>query len=395
MVRAAITDLSSNSALANLSPGSKARAIVEAMSTVVGTVASDLSVGMISSLLPNASGPLLDLIADMVGLQRLPEIRATIEPGDHNLKYYVKAGTFGDINGGSPITIPAGTEIRTGSSRGRADATLIQRTAVTLPAGSSEVFFAADQVGEVSSRSIAAGAMSRHTYVGYTDAAFQSLLVTNTRGVAGRPLESDQNLQYRIANRLQSAAEANQTSIRINCLLVPGVSDIKIIPNKSGIGSYDVVVFGTSQVVADNVVQQVQSQINRHQAVGTRGIAVGPRLVGLTMRIRLRFKDEATAGERNSAANAARRAIRDFIRGINPGEKLILNSLVRVVLNSHSMIQDLGDPNEPFDQILVWRSTLSGDARFSRHLRQNLSVQNDEELLVEYSVDTPIEIIEA
>jgi len=395
IIRTAIADLAANSAIANLSPGSKARLVIEAVGEVVGAVATDLSLGMITTILPNATGPTLDLIADMVGIQRLPEVRARVETTDNNFKFYVKTGTFGDINNNAAITISAGTEIRTGSSRGRADATMIQRTAVTLPAGASEVFFSADQIGQARLRGISAGALSRHDFVGYTDSAFQSLLVLNVKGIAGRPVESDQNLRFRIANRMQSAAEANLTSIRLNSLLVPGVSDVKVIPNKSGIGSYDVVVFGTSQVVADNVVQQVQDQIDRHQAVGTRGIAVGPRLVGLTMRIRLRFKDEAKAGEKNSAANAARQAIREFITDIGPGGRFIMNSLVRVVLNAHSMIQDLGDPDDPFDQILVWRNTSTGDARFSRNLRQNLSVRNDEELLIEYSVDNPIELIEA
>ena len=385
IIRAAIADLSANSSIANLAPGSKARLVVEAVGEVVGAVAADMSMGIITTMLPNATGPVLDLIADMVGLQRLPQTRARIEQADSNLKYYVKTGTFGDINGGSSIIIPAGTEIRTGSSRGRGDATMLQRNAVTLSASASEVFFDADQIGQVRLRGVAAGALSRHSFVGYIDSAFQSLLVTNDKGVAGRPIESDQNLRFRIANRLQSAAEANEVSIRLNSLLVPGVADVRVVPNKSGIGSYDVVVFGTSQVVADSVIQQVQDQIDRHQAVGTRGIAVGPRLVGLSMRIRLRFKDEATAGEKNAAANAARQAIRNFITDIQ---------VVRVVLDSHQMIQDLGDPDDPFDQSLVWRSTLTGDARFSRNLRQNLSVSDDEELLVEYSIDNPIELIE-
>jgi len=394
VIRLAIADLASNAAIANLAPGSKARLVVEAVGEVIGTVATDLSIGIVTTMLPNATGATLDLIADMVGIQRLPETRARIETADGNMKFYVKTGTFGDINSATAITIPAGTEVRTGSSRGRADETMIIRSAVTLPASASQVFFSADQIGQVRLRGISAGALQRHDFVGYTDSAFQSLLVTNDKGIAGRPIESDQNLRFRIANRLQSAAEANLTSIRLNALLVPGVADVKIIPNKSGIGSFDTVVFGTSQVVGDNVIQQVQDQIDRHQAVGTRGIAVGPRLVGLSMRIRLRFKDEATAGEKNAAANAARQAIREFITDISPGGRFILNSLVRVVLGAHPMIQDLGDPDDPFDQILVWRSTLTGDARFSRNLRQNLLVRDDEELLIEYSIDTPIEMIE-
>jgi uncharacterized phage protein gp47/JayE len=395
IIQAAIADLASNSAIANLAPGSKARQIIEAVGEVLGTVGTELSLGLISSLLPNATGSSLDLLADMVGLQRLPEIRARVETADNNFKYYVKTGTFGDINGGSAITISAGTQIRTGSNRGRSDSSMIQRTAVTLPAGSSEVYFSADQIGQVLLRGMAAGSLQRHDFVGYIDSAFKSLLVTNVKGIAGRPVESDQNLRFRISNRLEASAEANLTSIRLSALLVPGVSDVRVIPNKSGIGSYDVVVFGTSQVVADNVVQQVQNQIELHQAVGTRGIAVGPRLVGVSMRIRLTFTDSATAGEKNAAANAARQAVREFITDIQPGGKLVINSLVRVILSSHRVIQDVGSPGQPFYQMLVWRNTTSSDSRFSRTLRQNLLVQADEELLVEYSINNPVEVIEA
>jgi len=395
IIQAAIADLASNSAIANLAPGSKARQIVEAVGEILGTVGTELSLGLINSLLPNATGSSLDLLADMVGLQRLSEIRARVESADNNFKYYVKTGTFGDINNSQAITVPAGTHIRTGSTRGRADSSMIQRTAVTLSASASEVYFSADQTGQVLLRGMAANSLIRHDFVGYADSAFKSLLVTNMKGIAGRSVESDQNLRFRISNRLQASAKANLTSIRLSALLVPGVSDVKIISNKSGIGSYDVVVFGTSQVVADNVIQQVQNQIELHQAVGTRGIAVGPRLVGLSMRIRLTFTDSATTGEKNAAANAARQAVREFITDISPGGKLVINSLVQVILGSHRIIQDVGSPGEPFDQILVWRNTTSSDSRFSRTLRQNLSIQEDEELLVEYSINNPIEVIEA
>lgn len=113
------------------------------------------------------------------------------------------------------------------------------------------------------------------------------------------------------------------------------------------------------------------------------------------MRVRLTFTDSATAGEKNAAANAARQAIREFVADIQPGGKLVINSLVQVILGSHRVIQDVGSPGEPFDQILVWRNTTTSDSRFSRTLRQNLSIQIDEELLVEYSINNPVEVIEA
>lgn len=394
LLQTAISNLANNSSIANLSPGSKARAIIEATSTVVGGVAEDLSLGMLRTLLTNAEGLTLDLLAEMAGIQRNPEIHARVESTDQNLKYYVRTGTFGDINNGSGFTVPAGTEIKV-ATRGLGNAVFIQREDVIAPAGANEVYFAADQKGTVNLTGIAPAALKLHNFTGYSDATFGSLLVVNTRGVAGRPRETDQNLRFRISNQIAGNAEANLTAIRISALQVPGVSDIRIIKNASGIGTFEVVVFGISPVVSDSVIAEVQEQIDMHQAVGTAGIAVASHIVGLSLSIRLTFKDDASTGDKSAAAAAAQAAVREQVKDINAGETFVVNTLVKSIINAHQSILDIGDPARPFDELLVWRSSSLLDNRYSRILNGNLVVKEDEELVIEPYLETPISITEA
>ena len=108
----AISSLAAKSAITQLSPGGKARAIIEALGQVVGNIGADTSDGIMQTLLTDASGATLDLIAESYGIQRLQSVPPRIEGEDGNLRFYVRRGTFGDINAGQNITINRGTQIR-------------------------------------------------------------------------------------------------------------------------------------------------------------------------------------------------------------------------------------------------------------------------------------------
>jgi uncharacterized phage protein gp47/JayE len=395
IINRAVNDLLAQSSISQLAPGSKARAIVEAIGNVVGDVAADISLGLLNSLLPNATGSALDAYAEMVGIQRLPEIPARVTVADQNLKYYVRTGTFGDINNGSDITIPAGTEIRLANDRGFNETIFVQRNTVVLPAASSEYYFAGDQLGMIQSRGIGPNALTRHNFTGYSDAAFQSLLVTNTKGIAGRARETDNNLRFRITQTYTGNAAANQTSIRISALMVPGVNDVRIIHNKSGMGTFDVVVYGNTPIVSPSVIQAVQNQVNKYQAVGVNGIAVAPRIVGISLTGRLKFDVKASQSDKNAAINRARDAARVYIENISPDQDFIINELAAVILSADGMIKDFGSPNKPFDSILIWRHTSDHSVRYSRDLIANYRVKIDEDLTAEPFLTNPINLTEA
>lgn len=388
----AVGHLASKSNITHVHPGSRARAIVEAIGLVVGNIGQDIAQGTIETLLSEATGATLDFIAQSFGLQRLPAAPARVEAADQNMKYYLAAGTFGDINNGNDITVPAGTQIRAESQ----DFTMyfVQREPVVLPAASSEVYFAADQTGVVSgpANRVGPNVLSRHNFTGYQDSAFDSLLVTNTKGLAGRPRESDDNLRFRIRNFMTSRAGANAIAVRLAALQVPGVSDVRILSGRAGIGTFDVVVFGTVPAVSDTVISEVTQAVKQVAAVGTTPIVVASRLVGISFSAELKFRDDTPTGEKNGIITAAREAARDYINDLQPGQEFVINRLLAAITSVSDKIVDIGTPNRPFSELLIWKQTAPASSRFSRRLETNYRVRVDEDLVPEPYITAPLNV---
>lgn len=386
--------LVSQTSIQNVSPGSKTRALIEALGIVAGNTSQDISDGLFQSFLTEATGLSLDFIAESYGIQRLPARPARADASDKIFRYYVRGTTFGDINNGNDIYIPAGTQIE--PVVGDPSTYFIQREDVVLSAGDSEYYFAADQAGSVFANSISPGALIRHNFTGYTDSPFNSLLVMNEKGLSGRPRESDDNLRFRVRQSLSTAAGANAAAIRIAGLQVPGVSDIKILNSRAGLGTFDVVVFGIDPVVSDGVIRAVQTRIDSATAVGSKAIAVAPRLVGISLNTTIKFVDGITQGEKNAAMNSARQAIRSYVLGLNSGNSFVINSLMNAIVSASANITSIGAPREPFAQLLLWKSSTSANEnRFSRRLTTDYLIQDDEELVVEPFVANPITLTEA
>jgi uncharacterized phage protein gp47/JayE len=388
----AISSLAAKSAITQLSPGGKARAIIEAVGQVVGSISADASDGIMQTLLTDASGATLDLIAESYGVQRLQSVPPRIEDADGNLRFYVRRGTFGGINGGQNITINRGTQIR--SDTDNSGVYFIQRDNITLSAANSEAFFSADQVGQYLGASIGPSTLTKHNFVGYVDSAFGALLVTNDKGVAGRPLESDANLRFRIRSQMTAGATGNATAIRNAALTVPGVANIRILENRAGLGTFDVVVYGISPTVTDSILQAVQGRVDPVTAMGCRAIVVPPRLVGVSLTTSIKFTPSATQSDKNQTLIAIEASVRDYVNSLLPGQQLSINVLAQRILSVSDAIIDIGIPGKPFAELLLWKQNGPNSRRFSRNLESNYLVQEDEDLVVEPFLALPITLTE-
>src|SRR5258708_2773757 len=97
------------SGITQLSPGGKARAFADIVGQILGTVEVDTFNMVSQSLLPFATGSSLDLIGDIFGVSRIGQQNSTVIPDDNNFEFFVRSGTFGNINNGQAIIVPAGT----------------------------------------------------------------------------------------------------------------------------------------------------------------------------------------------------------------------------------------------------------------------------------------------
>jgi hypothetical protein len=48
--------------------------------------------------------------------------------------------------------------------------------------------------------------------------------------------------------------------------------------------------------------------------------------------------------------------VQDYINNLSVGRDLIINDIADKILNADSNILDIGNPNQPLDDIYIWRS---------------------------------------
>jgi len=230
---------------------------------------------------------------------RLGQSSVQSDLADRNFEFYVRRGTFGDINGGNSIEIPSDVRISTGDPNGA----IYLTDPVTLPAGDSRAFFSARSLAPGSVSNAPAGVFNRHNFTGYTDARFGTLLVTNHFGlVGGRDAESDDDYRFRLNLKIQSRAGANEAALRLELLEIPGIQDVVF---ERQAGAFIVYVYGISPNVSPGLLQNVQDSLNDKAAYPLTGLAIAPDLVGISLSTTVEFKAGTSAEEKSLALSAA------------------------------------------------------------------------------------------
>jgi hypothetical protein len=331
------------------------------------------------TLIHYATGSNLDFIGEIFGVYRLGIQIASIAQGDQNFKFYVAGGgTFGSINSGLPITIPAGTQISTAATGGPL---FLTDTVFTLQAGDTQQYFSAYAAVPGSSANAAAGVFNQWAgNIPYSKSAFGSLLVTNSYGVVGgRDAETDDNYRYRIQQMLQGRNGANEAAMRFQLLQVPGIQDIVFTRLA---GTFDCYVYGIAPTPAPSLLDAVQQRINNNVAFPLTGTAIAPDLVGISLVTTLSVAASLSSVDGDRVISNAVAAAQDYIDNLGVGEQLVINAIADRIRNADSRILDVGQPNKQIPEIFIWRSRDDG-TRYSRFLLGNYTPAVGERVVVE------------
>ena len=100
-----------------LAPGGKARAFADIVGDRLGQSEQRQFQNLANTLIPYVTGDSLDLLGEIYGVPRLGQSSVQSDLADRNFEFYVRRGTFGDINGGNPIEIPSDVRISTGEPK--------------------------------------------------------------------------------------------------------------------------------------------------------------------------------------------------------------------------------------------------------------------------------------
>ena len=365
-----------NTGITQLTPGGKARAYGDIVADKLGQMELREFLNLSETLLPFAIGANLDLIGEIFGVTRIGASAAGVAATDQNFEFYVRTGTFGDINNGQDILIPDGISIYTASPSGP----VYLSYPVVLPAGQSSAYFTARAATPGSAGNAAASVFTQHNFTNYSNAAYGSLLVTNDYGVvAGRDAETDDDFRYRVNLKLQSQSGVNEAALRFQLLQVPGIQDVVFDPHA---GAFDCYVYSISPQVASSILQNVQQVINDNVAYPLAGLALAPDLVGISLTTTLEMNAGLSAAYEQAAAANATAAAEDYINNLAIGQTLVINTIADKILGSDSRILDVGDPDQPIAEIYIWKSRPDG-SRYSRFLLGNYTPAAGERIVVE------------
>lgn len=334
------------------------------------------------SYLDGANGVYLEFLADMFGIERLGEQSASISSAERNVKFYVDVGTFGDINSGLPISIPAGTIVSTGP--GATGISYLVPFTVILSTTDTFFYVPATSTRAGSDQNVGSRQLVFHDFIGYTDSINDSLKVVNDAEISiAQDVESDTNLRFRVANRVVSAEAANETSIRIAALSVPGVADLILLPFHKGIGTTDLLIKATVPSVPDGLLLAVQNIVDSQKASGTIVTVRGPRETGFSIVGTLTMRRKLSSTEESSIISAVTSNITTYVNSLDIGEEFIVNEAVERVMATSAEIKNVGVANQPFDSLFIYRESKIQDNKVRNTLLGDYTPDSDERLIVE------------
>jgi hypothetical protein len=375
-------------AITQLSPGGKARAFSDIVGAQLGQLELNEFTNLSQTLLPYATSDSLDFIGQIYGVPRLPQQNATVAASDDNIEFYVRTGTFGSINNGQNINIPAGVQITTLAAGGPIWIT----DAVTLPAGDSSMYVSATPYYAGAGGNAAANTLNACNFTGYADSTYGSLLVTNNFGiVSGQNEESDDDYRYRINLKITGMAGANQAALTFQILQVPGIQNVVFVPLA---GTYQVYVYAITTNTSDSLLQNVQQVLDTYSAYPLIGTAIAPDLVGISLDTTVTFVVGASLDDQNTALANATSAAESYIDNLKIGQEFVINAIADAIMSADPNILDIGSPNQPLNDIFIWRARSDG-TRYSQYLVSDYTPATGERIVVEPSIPNPINITAA
>lgn len=384
-------DIVNDTGITRASTGSKTRAIAEALSKKLGQMYQVFDLNMIHAFLPTAQGKYLDFIGQMLNVSRLGEETAVLSVADKNIRFYVDVGTFGDINGGNSILVPAGTIISTVAAGGGIAYRLVIST--ILDSAASEGYVPAEAINTGSRSNLGQNTLIYHTFTNYTDTINESLKVSNDAEiVSGKDVESDTNYRYRIANQVLAAEAANATAIRLAALSVPGVADLVMLRHAKGIGTFDILIQSTTPSVPVSLISAVTESVRLRTAAGNVGLIRAPVEIGMSLVGTLTLSRAVSASEEADILNTVTINITDYINNLDIGEEFIVNEAIERAMGSSDLIKNLGSASKPFDNLYIYRPSRLEDNKVRSNLLGDFAPVADEKVIVEtvYAGTTPI-----
>lgn len=379
-----------------LSPGAKVRLTLDIINDKLGVQAQQFDVNTGQSFIRNANGLLLDFIGEIFGVGRNISKKSEISKEEKNFFFYTLENNFGDINLNEDVIIPSGTvRIYNSDDSSVQKITYVNTTQIVLPAGEKRVYFSAESEGFGADYNVGANSLVRHNFKGYADSVNQSLLVSNSAAITyGEDEETDENYRFRIQQQAIAGEKANFSAIRLALLGTPGVSDVVRIKYPRGIGTTDWLIKAVTPDVPQRLIDIAQSAIDDTQAEGLENLAKSPVIIGLQLIFSISYRTQLEDNIKTQIKAEMRKNIVSYVNNLGIGEKLVIDQLKKIILNSDSRIESIGseDTSADFNKINIYKRSPVSESVVRRTILDTYRTKANERVIIEPSIASPIVI---
>jgi len=355
-----------------LSPGSKARLILDAVYKEQLAEHSIIDENITNAFLRWAEGRFLDFFGDMMNIPRLGATNATADPDSKNFCFYIDGGTFGDLNNGLDFLIPSGTTISvqdlevetttyasvlTEVSQTKIEYDLVQDVLCSSTASVVYGDIRARIEGTVSD--VARNVLTKHSFTGYSLSNQSLLKCTNRYSISnGRARESDDAYRYRLMNAFKARERGNRMAVRLAALSVAGVANVTEVNYEQGPGTFSLYVRSLTPTTSPGLLQQVQAVVEQVNAFGTKVFVLAPQPLGLEFSIAVNWKPDTTSSQQATGYALIRRVIEETLNSLEIGQSVYIPDLASIVSKTSSKILAIGAQRAGyFEEVYVYRAS--------------------------------------
>lgn len=389
-----LRELSDNTNITYLSPGSKSRILLDIMSDKLGIQAEQFDENVGKAFIRNAEGKLLDFIGEIFGVPRQLKEKAEVSKEENNFFFYTLENNFGEINNFGDIVIPAGT-VRVFNTRDEDENQVfyVNTENIVLPASENRIYFSAEAVDFGTNSNVGSGTMIYHDFTNYADALSQSLLVSNTSSITyGSDDESDENYRFRIQQQTISGEAANFSAIRLALLSISGVSDVVRVEYPRGIGTSDWLVKAVTPEVPQRLLDLAQQAIAEKQGSGLENLAKAPVTIGTQFEFSVTYRTRLEDQKKELIKTAIQRNVTNYINNLDIGESLVVDQVVKTILNSDENILSIGEENSTsnFESITLFKRSGTSNSVVKRTIVGDYRTKPEERVIIEPTITDAI-----
>ena len=289
-----------------------------------------------SMQMSNASGSVLDSVAmDNYGLLRRPATYANALEEESNVYFYVESGTFGDLNEGNNINLPAGTLIAAKEFGFGENVTYEVLYDYILEADSSVYYCSVRSIDTGYSQNVDKDSLLFHNFTNYVKKDENKLKVKNRFAILnGSDRESDEIFKSRLNNFLTANVNLNEDLVTLEAIMIPGVTEIKMINNYFGIGTLGIVVFGSGRESSQSLIELVENRTAELASPGTTISVVGGVTVYIDFDVRVYIKPNLNTVEKDSIINQIKTFIYSNIEMAESSGRIDLISISNGIISS-------------------------------------------------------------